>query len=505
MSYNRFLCKSDRSREERKSNLKLSSQVKSLLVRHHPRKVALLLLAALSTSPGFAGERVDLSGSRIGTAPKISYKISQEHNRHLIFLNNPEFLWHTAQLCDLADPAPMVGRNRCGKSLFRIDRVGPGSYRAWWEHRNMMPFSVHSGLLISNPTQEVSHVILANDAIETDSFQKGGSEFAQILNSNKKNTEITLAPGERRFLGHTQNHRIHSTRFFAGVADFDVVSGEISLEEVVFRNRPAEKLIPMGYSDRQDFNVHESLVYKGVSEVSAVTLTGAEFTISDDTLRGDLPVQYNFHEVSSGNEVSSSCQVDRLPACIGRALKPHLFAQTSNSWVTHIAPDPLDTNPKRKRAIVDDLIELTLPASSKSCASQWPQTSNACLKMSANHFWFLNDFQKWRLPNWGNWAVHYTHPIKIVNTGNRTRFVRMRITADGASPLAYKGSGVSSDWQQIFLEPNPSATSTDTIIVARGILPAQGELELRGEFVLSGPGAGTLEHRIELLESEDDF
>ena len=103
-----------------------------------------------------------------------------------------------------------------------------------------------------------------------------------------------------------------------------------------------------------------------------------------------------------------------VPACSGGAITKSLNHSEHSSWVTHIAPDPADPNPKLARAIVDDLVSLVLPASNESCPSAWPMpdsiAENHCFVMSANLRWFLPDVQKWRLPNWGNWAIQYKHP-----------------------------------------------------------------------------------------------
>lgn len=432
--------------------------------------------------------------------PQISYTAAHGQQRNLIFMNNPEFLWITKDSCDLADAVAGMRRQKCGRSLFNVERLGTGSYRAWWEHRNMIPFSIHSGLLISNPTQSPARIVLQAEAVETNSFRLGGREFAKIFNAASVDKEIILAAGERRFLGSVQNERIGTGRFFAGVIDFAVTGGEVSLEEVVFRSAPAEQLAPVGYSQRTLFSVHESLVYKGISSTSAVSLTGAEFFVDDATPSGRLPVAYRHHELVPLDALESTCRPDRRPACTGSALKSLEMAQQSSSWVTHIAPDPADSNPKRKRAIVSDLIELVLPESTPSCPSAWPAEAEQCMRMSHQFFWFLPDFKKWRLPNWGNWGVHYTHPVRVKNSGTHARRVTLGMTADGASPVAYRGTGTAKEWQQIFLDPKINAGLGARVVLAEAIVEAHSEVELTGEFVLSGPGAGTLEHTVEISE-----
>jgi hypothetical protein len=432
--------------------------------------------------------------------PQIGYSWAQQPQRQLIFMNNPEFLWLTKETCDLADDFAGIRRQPCARSLFNIGRLAAGTYRAWWEHRNMMPFSIHSGLLISNPSNSTARIILNNDAIETNSYRRGGHEFALLMNAPAKDKEIILPAGERVFLGSLQNEKIATGHFFAGVIDFTVAEGEISLEEVVFRKSPAHRLVPIGYSDRTLFNVHESLVYKGISEFSGVTLTGAEFAIDDSTPIGRLPVAYHFHEVVPFDTLESTCRSDRTPVCAGNALKAIGQPQQNSSWVTHIAPDPTDPNPKRKRAIVNDLIDLVLPDSTQTCPSAWPIAKEQCMRMSHQFFWYLKDFQKWRLPNWGNWGVHYTHPIRVKNLGTQARRVVLSVTADGASPITYKGTGISKEWRQIFLNPKSRSGKNGSIIIAEATVEPHSSAELTGEFILSGPGAGTLEHAVEISE-----
>jgi hypothetical protein len=436
--------------------------------------------------------------------PTLSYSMDEQKNRHLIFMNNPEFLWFGREECDLADQMPRWRKMNCARSLFRIEALEKGKYRAWWEHRNMMPFAVQSGILISNNTNADAQILVENDAIETDSFKRGGLEFVQLFNSPGYNSEIKLAPGERKFIGRTTSKSVRSGNFFAGVVDFEIISGSVTIDEVVFKDQPADILTHIGYSNRTLFKVHESLVYKGVSNTSAVKLVGAEFEVDDNTPSGDLPLNYRMADIIPHQQQDSTCRPDRNPACSGSALKLRNEPQQSTSWVTHIAPDPEDSNPKRKRAILSDLVELALPGSTPECRSSWPQRSSTCMLMSHNHFWFLNDFQKWKLPNWGNWGVIYSHPIKIKNNGYNNRFVKVYITADGASPLAFRGTGIGNDWQQVFLDPRSAAKSRASVMIARARLLPMSETQVHAEFVLSGPGAGTLEHRVELMDSEDD-
>lgn len=495
-----------RFRDERKSTLSPSQPPRNLVRCFKPLRMirsALLALAGAFVIFPQANAR-DLFASE-QRAAKIHYEPTAEQPRQLIFMNNPEFLWLTREACDLADEFPEWRRLDCSRSLFTIRRLAAGSYRAWWEHRNMMPFGIRAGILLSNNSPTPVTVILNNEAIETNSFRRGGNEFVRMFNSPAKDVAFILGAGERRFLGTTQSSIIKSGHYFAGVSDFQIIGGEVTLEEVVFQKQPAPTLTDIGYSQRTLFGVRENLVYKGVSPTSSVTLRGADFNIDDTTPTGALPVAYNLHNVIPLSDKESSCRADRTPACVGNALQQQPEPAQSSSWVTHIAPDPQDANPKRLRAIVGDLVDMFMPDSTAACLSQWPQDELNCMKMSARHYLYLNDQKTWRLPNWGNWAVHYSHPITITNKGSKERFVTLKLAADGASPIAFRGTGLSDSWQQIFLNPNADSRTPAGVIIARASVPPDSTIQLIGEFILSGPGAGTLEHSVELGNSEDDF
>lgn len=436
--------------------------------------------------------------------PLLSYQPNAHSSRNLIFLNNPEFLWATHNICDLADEQIWSSNVSCSKSLFSLSVLKEGQYRAWWEHRNMMPFAIRSSLMITNSGHNDAILLFEGDAIETNSTRKGGSEFVQLFNGFAKTKSILIKPGEQILLGETSHKWIYPGHFFAGVSDFTVIRGHIKIDEIVFRRAPASHLISSADSQRTTWGVHESLVYKGISHSSEVVLTGAHFTIDDETPRGPRPVAYHPGEVNGTDFSTGFCDPESIPTCSGSALRKQSKALVSDSWVTHIGPDPRDPNPKRKRAIIDDLISLTLPGSTNQCPSEWPieptLASERCMRMSANYHWYLIDFENWRLPNWGNWGVHYHHPIRVTNRGLNARTIGLRVTADGKSPLAYRGTGVSATWKQAFLDPEKKYSGENQILIIRQIIPASSTLDLRGEFILSGPGAGTLEHHFEILE-----
>lgn len=458
------------------------------------------LLAMLCLPQDLAASSV--SAELHSEVPLLSYETNSENSRHLIFMNNPEFLWTSKGVCDLADEKTIATKTPCSTSLFHLKLLKSGRYRAWWEHRNMMPFHIRSGLLLSNTGQENVVVELEGEALEANSFRRGGHEFAQLLNSKNSPTDLIIKPGERVLLGHTSRKSISPGHFFAGVSDFNIKQGEVTLDEVVFRQQPALKLNPMGFSHRTIFGVHESLVYKGIANSSSVILRGGDFQIGDETPPGPLPVSYRFSDISGTDHSSGYCSPEQKPACVGSAIVPQSEPTQSTSWVTHIAPDPKDPNPKRKRAIMSDLVSLWMPESTEQCFSEWPPAAPGvlenCIFMSPRHHLYLPDFAQWRLPNWGNWAVHYKHPIRVTNHGQKMREIVLRVTADGPSPIAFRGSGVSDHWQQQFLDPRPGKGGQGTTILARMKIAPGESTPLVGEFVLSGPGAGTLQHQIEI-------
>jgi hypothetical protein len=418
-------------------------------------------------------------------------------------MNNPEFLWASNDVCDLADDTHPFGRGHCRTSLFHINALGLGKYRAWWEHRNMMPFAIRSGLLLSNPSSETAIVEITGLALETNSIRRGGKEFVEMFNTNRASQRLSIKPGERVMLDELAKKWVHPSHFFAGVVDFNVLEGSISLDELVYRKQPSPTLTALGYSQRKLWGVHESLVYKGLTPTSAVVLQGAEFHIEDSTQQGSLPVSYTLSEAHEAESPSGMCNPDLSPTCSGSALTKASAPTQHSSWISHIAPDPRDTNPKRKLAIVDDLVELVVPASTPHCPSLWPISpqlaERSCMRMSPHFHWFLEDFNHWRLPNWGNWAIQYRHPIRVTNSGERARTVVLKVTADGASPLAYRGTGVASSWQQVFLDPR-SKKELSSVVVARVTVPPGTTTDFQGEFILSGPGAGTLEHRLDIID-----
>jgi hypothetical protein len=436
--------------------------------------------------------------------PHISYTADTQNARALIFMNNPEFLWASNNVCDLADDSHPFGRASCRTSLFRIDDLQQGKYRAWWEHRNMMPFAIRSGLLISNPGSKTAIVEILGLALEANSTRRGGNEFVELFNEARAPKLLSLKPGEKVMLDELSQKWIHPSHFFAGVADFNVVEGSISLDEIVFRKQPAHTLTAVGYSQRSLWGVHESLVYKGIAPNAAVVLQGAEFSLDDTTPTGSMPLSYRLSQPQGADHTHGFCSPELSPPCAGNALVRDAEPTPQHSWVSHIAPDPRDPNPKRKRAILDDLVELVVPSSTPNCPSLWPMQKNlaerSCMRMSAHFHWFLEDFNHWRLPNWGNWAVQYRHPIRIANSGTRDRTVVLKVTADGASPLAYRGTGVSTAWQQVFLDPRSKNANHASVVIAKSKISAGTTLDMQGEFILSGPGAGTLEHQIEIID-----
>lgn len=467
---------------------------------HHSRLVDIVLYSFCLILAFSAIEHAEAGGP--SAPPVISYRTQTSGDRALIFSNNPEYLWSSRTLCDLADEPRQANGPECRSTLFQIDALHAGDYRAWWEHRNMMPFIIQSALIFENKGTETAVIHLTGPHVETNSKKNGGREFVAMFSvpaTSKK--QLSLKPGERAIMQDIKNKRIVPGHYFAGVTDFSVISGSISLSEVVFKKSVAAELRPAVYESRNDFGVRESLVYKGIAPVSSVKLTGANFIISDETPVGPLPLSYRPAHV---NQDHGYCHPDQTPTCSGSAIEKSSELSEYSSWVTHIAPDSADPNPKRTHAIIDDLITLVLPASTKNCPSAWPLpqsvVENHCMIMSAKFRWFQQDIDHWRLPNWGNWAVEYSHPITVTNQGTKERRVRLIVTADGESPVAFRGTGVSEGWSQRFLTNRLSNKSLERLVLAQKAIPPNTTQTLTAEFILAGPAAGTLQHHVEISE-----
>jgi hypothetical protein len=467
---------------------------------HHSRFVDILFYSFCFILALGVVKHAEAEGS--SAPPVISYRTQTSGNRTLIFSNNPEYLWSSRTLCDLADEPRRASGPECRSTLFQIDALQTGKYRAWWEHRNMMPFIIQSAIIFENNGTENALIDLSGPHVETNSKKNGGREFVALLNlSSNDSKQIELKPGERVVVQDNKNKRIFPGHYFAGVSDFSIISGSVSFSEVVFKKNIAAQLRTQKYENRNNFGVRESLVYKGVSSVSSVELTGANFTVNDETPAGALPISYRPANVIDDQ---GYCFPDQSPACSGSAIEKSSELSEFSSWVTHIAPDPADPNPKRANAIIDDLVTLVLPASTKNCPSVWPlpQTTaeNQCVVMSAKLRWFLPDTQNWRLPNWGNWAVEYRHPISVTNDGTKERRIRLIVTADGESPIAFRGTGVSDVWRQFFLTNRLSNPAYERIVLAQAVVAPNTTKTLKADFILAGPAAGTLQHHVEISE-----
>jgi hypothetical protein len=92
--------------------------------------------------------------------------------------------------------------------------------------------------------------------------------------------------------------------------------------------------------------------------------------------------------------------------------------------------------------------------------------------------------------------VHYKVSGVLTNKGTTKRLVHFGIRADGNSLIAYKAS--NGTWRQKALS-KASDSPTDYFPYGEFVVPAGSSLQYAVELVLSGPGAGTLENLVRLV------
>jgi hypothetical protein len=86
----------------------------------------------------------------------------------------------------------------------------------------------------------------------------------------------------------------------------------------------------------------------------------------------------------------------------------------------------------------------------------------------------------------------------VTNSGEIERLVKIVVTADGESPIAFRGTGVTEKWKQYFLTDRASNNSRKKLTLAQAVILPGSTVTLEAELILAGPAAGTLQHHIEL-------
>lgn len=431
--------------------------------------------------------------------PLISYHLSNgKDDRRLLFVNNPEMLRADPLACDLADERILLFKG-CAKRLFRMDDLS-GNLRVWWEHRNMTGRAIDYGVRVTNTSSAPVEVRLQGRGLALDAARFGGREFVERF-ANPRDEISVLPPGQSFWLSRSKARAIPAGDFFAGVVDFAVESGVVLVETMAFVDEPAVALSGGAFEQRVSAGVHESLVYKGVVNGSVAAADDVDWRLDDATPQGPLPVLYPLFRLSqqaTPPQLEAHCAAGRDPLCGGDVGSFDAQPTERTSWVTHIAPDPLDANPKRALAVVSDMVSLQVPGLPASCGFSSLFDPARCFLVSALYKWEHPDFRQWRFPNWGNWAVHYRLSGSLVNEGSRPRVVVFSLTPDGDSPIAYRGG--DRLWHQLLLQKSGGEGGTLGYPLMRFELPPQTSRNYVVEFVLSGPAAGTLEQRMVVVE-----
>ncbi len=424
------------------------------------------------------------------TVPTINYVVSGGvQNRHLIFVNNPEEIHASAKYCDVADAISVSG-NQCGVSLFRHFSV-MGSFRNWFEHTNKTSRELSYGVRLYNPGPQTAVVSIQGVGTNSDSVSRGGDEFVQLFAGVGKRT-FEIPPGKSAWL--TRISKIPVGKFFVGAIDFSVSHQPLILDNLAYFSEPAPSTIAMGFTERVLGNVREGLVYKGVASGSEAWAQNVDFQFDDADGIGNLNVKYR-RLLLPADANYAECLPSQKPFCQGHVGELSAHSIVTPSWITHIAPDPFDANPKRKLAVVSDMVSFWVPGLPNGCVLGASDEPNECFEVSHRYLWKVGPAEEKLFPNLGNWAVHYKVSGVLKNTGSRARTVHFGLKADGNSPIAYRSS--ASRWQQKALK-KASQAETDYFPYGVFVVPAGASVPYSVELVLSGPGAGTLENLVRL-------
>lgn len=435
--------------------------------------------------------------SAAATIPEIRYTTTGgEDGRKLIFSNNPEEIHAQESFCDLADAG-----EPCGRSLLSVSALS-GAYRVWWEHSNKTKRALGFGIRVRVDGAQCAVLTISGSGFVEDAPRDGGREFVELFAGLRSRT-VPVCPGDDVWAFRTANSdTIVHNKYFAGVVDFSVSVVPVSLEVLVYDREPAATTFYAGYDTRVLGGVHESLVYKGVSPYTEAVATNVDFTLTDEDRPGRLPVRYHPFLLPPQSKPpidEGHCIAGRSPACFGDlgVFSPEWLVQ--DHWISHISPEPTDRNEKRRRAVVTDIVPLVTPGYGEGCRRVEPPVDLECLILSPYFKWDYPDMSdRWLYPNWGNWAVHYRLRGAISNRGSRIRKLHLGLRADGNSPIAYRGQ--DRIWRQFALKKASSDNPSDYFPYSYITVPPGAVVDYAGDFILSGPGAGTFEQLVILVD-----
>jgi hypothetical protein len=425
------------------------------------------------------------------SVPVIQYVTTAgTENRKLIFVNNPEEIRAEAKFCDLADEGSIGGSARCAKVLHRLNQVS-GNFRNWYEHTNKTSSNINYGVRIYNPGPGCVDIAVKGKGSVTNAVFLAGKEFVDLF-SKPKPFSTRICATEQTYISLVQN--IPPRNFFAGVVDFNVIGGDVVIDNLAYAARPAPSTAYMGYDRRVVGGVHESLVYKGISPHSEAVASQVDFTFGDQDPDGILKVAYKFFKpfASAPAEISNAgrCETGKNPPCFGSAGIFEDQPTVVDNWVTHIVVDPFDRNPRRTRAVQTDNVTLYMPGYGSGCLGKGFEVSG-CLPITSEFLHYYPDFSRWLYPNWANWGVVYRVKGLLKNQGQNSRVFNLSIRPDGHTAIAYRAS--DGIWRQARLEKIEYENRSFTYFSK--VLGPGETYSYEAMLVLSGPASGTLENR----------
>ncbi len=362
---------------------------------------------------------------RAAEPPLIVYRHAGE--RGLVFVNNPEIV--LAQ--DLAEN---------GVAIYR-ERLAPGAWRSWCEHRNATDAGIAHGVAIVNPGDRP--LAVEREAVATGAF---GDVFVDAWNAAEPE-QLSVPPGGWRWLVRGQARK---GKFFGSLVDLRLGAAGV-LVHVVARDLEAidpAALRYLGYITREHGKRHrEARVYKG-SNPHAMAALELAYTIDDDD-SGVLPARRRPFDPETGDY---GAPVD-----------------CPNGWRTNISighePD----------AVMSDMFAFQDPGRQEPFD---PGKRSDALDL---------------FPNVGNWAVVYRHHGSITNVGSRPRRVALRLRGKGLN-LAYRDA--DGTWHAV----RHGGGSLDWYVFT---VPAGATREFDGRWILGGPANGNVVQSVVLLPERD--